>query len=121
MLNSINAPPQQIRLDSLILSSIGCGIQDIHPFLLRGRAAKLFVHGSLAGPSRVFSLALDRKVDQEGYLVTEDFGASLSQVMQCGMLSTGGRLVEGDFEVCLQAIRADWDNGTLNLVLPASG
>lgn len=56
-----------------------------------------------------------KTVDQEGYLVTEDFGTSINLMMQCGMIENGGWLVEGDFEVCLQAIREDLDNGTLTL------
>ena len=60
-------------------------------------------------------LADGKTVDQEGYLITEDFGTSINLMMQCGMLENGGRLVEGDFEVCLQAIRQDLDTGVLPL------
>ena len=66
-------------------------------------------------------LADGQTIDQEGYLVTEDFGTSINLMMQCGMLDTGGRLVEGDFEACLKAIREDLDSGTLNLVHLTSG
>ena len=54
-------------------------------------------------------------IDQEGYLVTEDFGTSINLLMQCGMMENGGRLVEGDFEACLRAICEDLENGTLIL------
>ena len=62
-------------------------------------------------------LADGKTIDQAGYLVTEDFGTSINLMMQCGMLENGGRLVEGDFEACLKAIREDLDTGALNLVL----
>ncbi|RMF87335.1 MAG: hypothetical protein D6736_13070 [Nitrospinota bacterium] len=54
-------------------------------------------------------------VDQDGYLVVDDFGTAINLMMQCGMLMSGGRLIEGNFEHCLQAIRADLDSGTLRL------
>lgn len=60
-------------------------------------------------------LADGQTIGQEGYLVTEDFGTSINLMMQCGMMDTGGRLVEGDFEACLQAIREDLDSGSLGL------
>lgn len=55
-------------------------------------------------------------LDREGYLVTDDFGTSINLMMQCGMLQTQGRLVEGDFEACLVAIRSDLRRGKLTLV-----
>ena len=66
-------------------------------------------------------LADGKTIDQDGYLVTDDFGTSINLMMQCGMLDTGGRLVEGDFEACLQAIREDMESGRLSLVLPTNG
>ena len=56
-----------------------------------------------------------RKVDQDGFLLVDDFGTSINLMMQCGMLDSGGRLVAGDFETCLKAIRHDLDHGTLLL------
>ncbi|MCE2486667.1 MAG: hypothetical protein J4F42_14220 [Desulfurellaceae bacterium] len=53
-------------------------------------------------------------------MVTDDFGTSINLMMQCGMLDSGGRLVEGDFEACLQAIREDIDSGRLSLALATS-
>ena len=61
------------------------------------------------------SLPDGRKIDQDGFLLVDDFGASINLMMQCGMLDSGGRLVAGDFETCLQAIRHDLDSGTLLL------
>ncbi len=54
-------------------------------------------------------------IDKDGYLVVDDFGTSINLMMECGMLMSGGRLVEGNFEHCLQAIRADLDAGILQL------
>jgi len=54
-------------------------------------------------------------IDKEGYLVTDDFGTSINLMMQCGMIDGGGRLIEGDFEACLKALRADLDEGRLKL------
>ncbi len=65
-------------------------------------------------------LADGRTIDQDGYLVTDDFGTSVNLMMQCGMIETGGRLIEGDFEACLQAMREDMDSGRLSLVLPTT-
>ena len=62
-------------------------------------------------------LADGTTIDQDGYLVTDDFGTSINLMMQCGMLDTGGRLVEGAFEACLQAIREDMESGRLSLAL----
>jgi len=52
-------------------------------------------------------------IDQDGYLVADDFGTSINLMMQCGMLHQNGRLIEGDFEACLAALRADLDSGKL--------
>lgn len=60
-------------------------------------------------------LADGTTIDQDGYLVTDDFGTSINLMMQCGMLDSGGRLIESDFEACLQAIREDMDSGRLSL------
>lgn len=54
-------------------------------------------------------------VDREGYEVTDDFGTRINLMMECGMLGRGGRLVVGDFEDCLQAIRDDIEHGKLVL------
>jgi nucleoside 2-deoxyribosyltransferase len=54
-------------------------------------------------------------IDQDGYLVVDDFGTAINLMLECGMLLGGGRLVEGDFEDCLRAMRADLDTGKLSL------
>jgi nucleoside 2-deoxyribosyltransferase len=54
-------------------------------------------------------------VDQDGYLVLDDFGTSINLMLECGMLLGGGRLVEGSFEDCLRAVRTDLDTGRLSL------
>ncbi len=59
------------------------------------------------------SLVDGRQVDQDGFLLVDDFGTSINLMMQCGMLDSGGRLVEGAFEACLKAIRQDLDSGKL--------
>lgn len=55
-------------------------------------------------------------IDQDGYLVVDDFGTAVNLMLEGGMLLSGGRLVEGSFEACLRAIRTDLDTGVL--VLP---
>lgn len=54
-------------------------------------------------------------IDQDGYLVIENFGNAINLMLECGILLSGGRLVEGSFEDCLRAIRTDLDAGTLSL------
>lgn len=54
-------------------------------------------------------------IDQDGYLVVDAFGTAINLMLECGMLLGGGRLVEGDFEDCLRALRADLDTGKLSL------
>lgn len=54
-------------------------------------------------------------IDQDGYLVIDDFGTAINLMLECGMLLSGGRLVEGGFEDCLRAIRTDLDTGQLRL------
>lgn len=56
-----------------------------------------------------------RLADADGYLLVDDFGTSINLMMQCGMTETGGRLIEGDFEACLRAVRRDLDDGALRL------
>ncbi len=53
-------------------------------------------------------------IDKEGYL-TDDFPTAINLMMEGGMELSGGRLVEGDFETCLIAIRQDIDSGKLVL------
>jgi hypothetical protein len=53
-------------------------------------------------------------IDREGYLVRR-FGTSINLMMQCGMLHSKGRLIEGDFEACIATIRRDLDTGHLVL------
>jgi nucleoside 2-deoxyribosyltransferase len=50
-------------------------------------------------------------VDREGFLVSDDFGTSINLMMQCGMLHSKGRLIEGDFEACVAAVRHDLETG----------
>jgi nucleoside 2-deoxyribosyltransferase len=54
-------------------------------------------------------------IDQDGYLVIDNFGTAVNLMLECGMLLSGGRLVAGNFENCLQALRADLDTGRLSL------
>jgi nucleoside 2-deoxyribosyltransferase len=54
-------------------------------------------------------------MDQDGYLVIDDFGTAINLMLECGMLLSGGRLVEGSFEDCLRAMRMDLDTGKLTL------
>ena len=54
-------------------------------------------------------------MDQDGYLVIDDFGTAINLMLECGMLLGGGRLVEGSFEDCLRALRTDLDTGKLSL------
>ena len=54
-------------------------------------------------------------VDQDGYLVVDDFGTAINLMLECGMLLGGGRLVAGSFEDCLRAMRTDLDTGKLSL------
>ena len=35
-------------------------------------------------------------IDHDGYLVVDDFGTSINLMMQCGMMHSRGRLIEGD-------------------------
>jgi len=55
-------------------------------------------------------------MDQDGYLVVENFGNAINLMLECGILLSGGRLVEGCFEDCLRAIRLDLDTGKLTLL-----
>jgi|GEM_PF-204717 len=55
-------------------------------------------------------------IDQDGYLVIDDFGTAINLMLECGMLLGGGRLIAGGFAECLQALRTDLDTGAL--VLP---
>lgn len=59
------------------------------------------------------TLSAGRSIDPQGYVNVEDFGTRINLMMECGMKRSGGRLVVGDFEMCLRAIRADIDSGTL--------
>lgn len=52
-------------------------------------------------------------IDKDGYLLVDDFGTKINLMMQCGMVAGAGRLVVGDFEDCLRAIRYDIDAGIL--------
>jgi nucleoside 2-deoxyribosyltransferase len=54
-------------------------------------------------------------MDQDGYLVVDDFGTAINPMLECGMLLGGGRLVEGSFADCLRAMRTDLDTGQLSL------
>ena len=54
-------------------------------------------------------------MDQDGYLVVQNFGNAINLMLECGMLLSGGRLVEGTFEDCLRAMRTDLDTGKLTL------
>ena len=43
-------------------------------------------------------------IDQDGFIVGDDFGTSINLMMQDGMLASGGRLVEGDFATVVATI-----------------
>jgi nucleoside 2-deoxyribosyltransferase len=44
-------------------------------------------------------------IDSDGYLVNEDFGNTINLMLEFSMESSGGKLIEGDFETCLAAIK----------------
>jgi nucleoside 2-deoxyribosyltransferase len=46
-------------------------------------------------------------LDKDGFELTCDFGTKINLMMECGMVHSGGRLVIGDFEDCLNTIRLD--------------
>ena len=52
--------------------------------------------------------------DREGFLV-EDLGTSVNLIMECGMYHLNGRLIQGDFETCVAAVRSDINTGRLVL------
>lgn len=52
-------------------------------------------------------------IDQDGYLVADDFGTAVNLMLECGLLLSGGRLIEGSFEDCLRAMRTDLDTGVV--------
>jgi len=54
-------------------------------------------------------------MDQDGYLVIGNFGNAINLMLECGMLLSGGRLVEGSFEDCLRAMRTDLETGKVTL------
>ena len=66
-------------------------------------------------PTTLLDAVTGLHVDREGYAVTDAFSTSINLMMQCGMTESGGRLVEGNFEACLRAIREDLDVGRLEL------
>lgn len=55
------------------------------------------------------------RVDQDDYVLADIFGTSLNLMLECGMTDHGGRLVEGNFEDCIRAVREDIDTGKLNI------
>jgi nucleoside 2-deoxyribosyltransferase len=44
------------------------------------------------------------RVDNDGYLLNEDFGNSINLMLEFAILESGGKLIEGDFEDTIQAI-----------------
>ncbi len=52
-------------------------------------------------------------IDIDGYAVIDDYHTSINLMMQCGMTDSEGRLIQGDFEDCLKAIREDIDSGKI--------
>ncbi len=44
------------------------------------------------------------RVDNDGYLLNEDFGNSINLMLEFAILESGGRLLEGNFENTIQAI-----------------
>lgn len=43
-------------------------------------------------------------MDQDGYLVNEDFGNTVNLMIEFSIISSGGKLIEGDFEDCIKSI-----------------
>lgn len=62
-----------------------------------------------------FDVASNLHIDKEGYAVTDAFDTSINLMMQCGMTASSGRLIEGDFEDSLKALRQDIDSGKLKI------
>lgn len=54
-------------------------------------------------------------IDKDGYLVVDAFTTRINLMLEVGMTESGGRLISGTFEDCLQAIREDLDTGALVL------
>lgn len=46
-------------------------------------------------------------IDEQGYLLNEDFGNSINLMMQSSIEKSGGSLVQGDFQTCLEKVRSD--------------
>ena len=44
------------------------------------------------------------RVDNDGYLLNEDFGNSINLMLEFSILESGGRLIEGNFEDAIQSI-----------------
>lgn len=44
------------------------------------------------------------RVDNDGYLLNEDFGNSINLMLEFSILESGGRLIEGNFEDAIQLI-----------------
>jgi nucleoside 2-deoxyribosyltransferase len=62
-----------------------------------------------------YAVSFGKFIDQDGFLVYDEFGRTLNLMSEVGMEENGGRLVEGDLEACLKAIREDLDSGRLQL------
>ncbi len=66
---------------------------------------------------RYFSLKKNESgqyVDNHGYVVGDDFGTTINLMIQNGMTESGGQLIEGGFQDCLEKIRNDLDSGKLS-------
>lgn len=46
-------------------------------------------------------------IDEQGYLLNEDFGNSINLMMEISIKNSGGKLVQGDFETCLKELADD--------------
>ncbi|GBF49375.1 nucleoside 2-deoxyribosyltransferase [Leptospira ryugenii] len=47
------------------------------------------------------------EIDQDGFLVNEDFGNSVNLMIEMAIYGSGGKLVEGNLEILLDRIRAE--------------
>jgi hypothetical protein len=50
-------------------------------------------------------------IDQDGYLVVDDFGTAINPMLECGMLLGGGRLVEGVLRTACALCGRTWIRG----------
>lgn len=49
-------------------------------------------------------------IDEDGYLLNEDFGNAINLMLEFSIQDSEGKLVEGSFRDCLKAIKTDREN-----------